>query len=46
MTIHETLCHGGYLDFNSGDRLVVDGSTTMDLAPWTYRILLAGNDGP
>jgi glycosidase len=41
----ETLCHGDYLDFNASDGVTVDASTTLDLAPWSYRILLAGNAG-
>jgi hypothetical protein len=35
------LCHGEYLDFFTEDGVTVDESTSMTLAPWTCRILLA-----
>jgi hypothetical protein len=37
----ESLCHGEYLDFFTEDGVTVDESTSMTLAPWTCRILLA-----
>jgi glycosidase len=42
----ETLCHGDYLDFNAGVGVVVDAATSMDLAPWSYRVLLSSTAGP
>ena len=46
VTFQETLCHGDYVDFNGSPDIAVDGSTVLELAPWSYRILLAGNDRP
>jgi len=36
----ESLCHGDYVDFFSGEKVSVGESTTMSLAPWSYRVLL------
>ena len=36
----ESLCHGEYVDHFSGQTVSVNGSTTVVLAPWAYRVLV------
>jgi glycosidase len=40
VSFRESLCHGDYVDFFSGEKVPVRESTTMRLAPWSYRLLL------
>ena len=40
-TFTEQLCHGGYVDYFSGESVVVDDSTMVVLEPWAYRVLTA-----
>lgn len=39
VTFNEALHHGRYRDFANGRAVVVDGTTKMTMAPWTYRLL-------
>jgi glycosidase len=40
VSFRESLCHGDYVDFFSGEKVPVKEFTTMRLAPWSYRLLL------
>ena len=35
-----SLHHGAYRDFATGEQIVVDASTTFEMAPWSYRVLV------
>lgn len=37
----ESLCHGRYTDFATGEGITVQPDSVIDLEPWAYRILLA-----
>lgn len=39
-SFRDTLHHGDYRDFNSGDAQRIDGDTALDMAPWSYRIFV------
>lgn len=41
VTFTERLHHGRYRDFEGGGAVTVDGSTRMQLEPWSYRLLTA-----
>ncbi len=38
VTFNETLHHGDYVEFTSGDRVVIDAATRFDLEPWAWRV--------
>ncbi len=35
---HESLYHGEYTDFSSGDRVTLDEGTSVTLGPWGYKV--------
>ena len=36
----EALCHGTYTDFFTDERIRIEAETTLELAPWGYRVLV------
>lgn len=36
----ESLCHGDYTDYFSGEKISVDDTTRLTLAPWAWRVLV------
>lgn len=37
----QTLCHGCYVDFTTGDRVDVDDDTSFELPAWGFKVLVA-----
>ncbi len=40
VTLYESLHHGEYSDFFSGERVILDASTHLALAPWEYKVFV------
>jgi glycosidase len=37
----EALCHGSYVDFTTGEAVVVDEHTSFEMSPWGFRVLIS-----
>lgn len=40
VTLSKSLHHGSYRDFASGKAVHVDAATSLEMAPWSYRVLV------
>jgi glycosidase len=40
VTFNETLYHGEYMDFRSGERVTLDAGTELTIAPWGYEVFV------
>jgi len=41
VAFRDSLCHGAYVEYFSGESVQLDGSTRVDLEPWGYRVFVA-----